>query len=204
MGTADASVLWKANPAVREEMASFNLLDGCFHQLAKFSTLFFVDGCLQILNFGRGLSNKHHQRDIRDSSHPGIADELWIKRQETIGLFRIARSSRFPIEDAICPVQLANCIHVRYKFASARKRSCAFDLKIPLRTWDPHTIILSESFEQANALVIQPVPGVVLGILECSVPMFLPLLKEHCRRILFAEIGCQRILEAATENHRGP
>ena len=60
MGTADASVLWKANPAVREEMAGFNLLDGAFHQLAELPALFFVDGCLQVLNFGRGLSNKHH------------------------------------------------------------------------------------------------------------------------------------------------
>ena len=113
MGTADASVLWKANPAVREKMAGFNLLDGCFHQLAKFPTLFFIDGCLQILNFGRAFSNKHHQRDIRDSGHPGIADQLWIERQEAIGLFRIARSCRFPIEDAIRPVQLANRIDVR-------------------------------------------------------------------------------------------
>ncbi len=115
MGTANTSVLWKANPAVREKMAGFNLLDGCFYQFAKFPTLFFIDGCLQILNFGRVLSNKHHQGDIRDPSHPGIADQLWIERQETIGLFRIARSCRFPIEDAIRPVQLANRIDVRYE-----------------------------------------------------------------------------------------
>src|ERR1700723_2779163 len=108
MGTADTSVLWKANPAVREKMARFNLLDGGFHQLAKFPALFFIDGCLQILNFGRGLSNKQNQRNIRYPSHPGVADEPWIKRQEAIGLFRIARSCRFPIEDAIRPVQLAN------------------------------------------------------------------------------------------------
>src|SRR6202040_3649459 len=121
MGTADTSVLWKADPAVREKMAGFNLLDGGFHQLAKFPAPFFVDGCLQILNFGRGLANEHHEGDIRDSSHPGVADQLWIKRQEALGLFRIARPCGFPIEDAIRPVQLANRIHVRYKFASARK-----------------------------------------------------------------------------------
>ena len=33
--------------------------------------------------------------------------------------------------------------------------------------------------------------------------MFLPLLKERCGRIFFAEIGCQGVLEAATKNHRG-
>ena len=113
MGTADASVLWKANPAVREKMAGFNLLDGCFHQLAKLPTLFFIDGCLQILNFRHALANEHHQGDIRYSGHPGVADQLRIKRQEAIGLFRIARSSRFPIEDAIRPVQLANRIDIR-------------------------------------------------------------------------------------------
>src|SRR4029077_14320001 len=73
----------------------------------------------------------------------------------------------------------------------------------PLRTWDLHTIVLDESFEQANALVIQPVPAIVLGVLECSVPMFLPLLEENGSRIFFAEIGCQGVLEAATKNHRG-
>src|ERR1700752_3698639 len=130
MGTADTSVLWKANSAVREKMTGFNLFAGGFHQLAKFPPLFFIDGCLQILNFGRGLSNKYHQRDIRDSSHPGVADQLWIKRQEAIGLFRIARSRGFPIEDAIRPVQLANRIHVRYKLASARKSARVLDLEI--------------------------------------------------------------------------
>ena len=45
MGTADASVLWKANPAVREEVARFNLLDGRLDQLAEFPTLVFIDGC---------------------------------------------------------------------------------------------------------------------------------------------------------------
>jgi len=70
MGTADASVLRKANPAVWEKMAGFNLLHGGFHQLAELPALFCIDGCLQVLNFGRGLSNKRQQRDIHDSSHP--------------------------------------------------------------------------------------------------------------------------------------
>ena len=51
--------------------------------------------------------------------------------------------------------------------------------------------------------MVQPVPGIVLGILERSVLMFLPRLKERGSRIFFAEIGCQGVLEAATENHRG-
>jgi hypothetical protein len=91
MGTADASVLWKTDPAVREKMAGFNLLDGCFYQLAKFPTLFCIDGCVQILNLGRAFADEHHQRNVRDSGHPGVADELGIERQETIGLFWVAR-----------------------------------------------------------------------------------------------------------------
>ena len=55
MGTADASVLWKTDPAMRKKMAGFNLLDGCFYQLAKLPALFFFDGCLQILNFRNSL-----------------------------------------------------------------------------------------------------------------------------------------------------
>ena len=113
MGTANTSVLWKANPAVREKMAGFNLLDGAFHQLAEFPTLICIDGRLQVLNFRNGLSNKHNQGDIGDSGHPGVADQLWIERQEAVGLFRIARSCRFPIEDAFGPIQLANRIDIR-------------------------------------------------------------------------------------------
>src|SRR6202021_3942275 len=60
MGTAGTSVLWNANCAVRKKMAGFNLLDGCFHQLAKFPTLLCINGCLQILNFGRAFANEHH------------------------------------------------------------------------------------------------------------------------------------------------
>jgi hypothetical protein len=186
MGTANASVLWKANSAVRQKMAGFNLLDGGFHQLAKFPALFFVDGCLQILNLRHAPGNKHNQGDIRDSGHPGVADELRIERQETLGLFRIARSGRFPI-DAFRPVQLANRIDVRYKLASARKSTRELGLEIPLRVSDSHTIVLGESFEQANALVIQPVPGIVLGILEGGILMFLPCLKERGGRIFFGK-----------------
>ena len=113
MGTTDASVLRKANSAVREKMAGFNLLDGRFHQFAKFPTLFFINGCLQVLNFRNALTNEHHQGDIRDSGHPRVADQLWIERQEAIGLFRIARCCRFPIKDAIRAIELANRIDVR-------------------------------------------------------------------------------------------
>ena len=74
MGTADASVLWKANSAVREKVAGFNLLDGRFDQLAEFPTLIFIDGCLQILNFRNALANEHHQGDIRDSGQPELVN----------------------------------------------------------------------------------------------------------------------------------
>src|SRR5271170_2029227 len=117
MGAAHTSVLGKSNSAVRKELARFNLIGRCLNELAKLPTLLFINGCLQILNLGRVLSHEDDQSNIGDPSHPGITNQLWIERQETLWLFGVASRSRLPVNDALGPVEFADRIDVRKKLA---------------------------------------------------------------------------------------
>src|SRR5271155_4146767 len=67
----------------------------------------------------------------------------------------------------------------------------------------PNSIILSKPFEQVNALVIEPVPGVILRIGQGGILVFAPFLEERRRRVSSSEIGSQSVLKAAAEHHRG-
>src|ERR1700752_490300 len=100
MRTGCAFVLGETNAAVREELSCLDLIDRSLNQLPKLSALIFVDGRLQILDFGCVLSNEDNQGYLRNAGHPGIANELGIESQEAIGLFRISGCRRFPVDDA--------------------------------------------------------------------------------------------------------
>ena len=47
-----------------KEVAGFNLVDRSFDELAEFSTLIFVDGSFQMLNFGCAFSDKDDEGNI--------------------------------------------------------------------------------------------------------------------------------------------
>src|SRR5271157_6262044 len=55
-----------------------------------------------------------------------------------------------------------------------------------------------------NSLVVEPVPRVILGVLEWGVSILLPLFEKDGRAILFPEIGRQGGLKASPEDHGGP
>ena len=74
-------------------------------------------------------------------------------------------------------------------------------MKILLGASDLDAIILSEPFEQVNALVIEPIPGVVLRIRKRTVLLLLPLLEERGSWVFSSEIGREGVFEAAAENH---
>src|SRR5271156_550116 len=117
MGAAHTPILTESNSAVRKKLAHFNLISGGLNEQAKLPTLLVINRCLQILNLGCVLAHEDDQSNIRNPSHPGIADQLWIECQKTLRLFRIATRRRFPVDDAFCPVQLADCIYVRKELA---------------------------------------------------------------------------------------
>ena len=81
--------------------------------------------------------------------------------------------------------------------------SASTSLKIFFWTSYPNPIILGEPFEQMNALVIEPVPGVILRIRKGAILVFAPFLEERSSRVFPSEIDSQRVLEAASEHHRG-
>src|SRR5215472_18404401 len=121
MAAAHTPVLRKSNAAVWKEVSCLDLIDRSLYQLAKLPALVFIDGCLQILNFGRVLSNKDNQGNLRNTSHPGITDELRVESQKTSGLFWISGCRCFPVDDAFRPIHLANRIDVRHEIPSTWK-----------------------------------------------------------------------------------
>src|ERR1700741_2287488 len=150
MGAAHTPVLRKPNPAVREELSCLDLIDRSLNQLPKFPALIFVDGRLQILDFGCVLSNEDNQGYLRNASHPGITNELWVERQETIGLFWVSGRSRFPIDDVFRTIHLANRIDVGHEITAAGERARQLYLKILFWISDLNAIILSEPLEKVN------------------------------------------------------
>src|SRR5215469_3069116 len=201
MGAAHTSVLRKSNAAVREELSCLDLIDRSLNQLAKLPALPFVDRGLQILNLRCVLSYKDDQGNLRNASHPGITNELWIESQKTFRLFRISGCGRFPVDDAFCSVHLANRIDVRHEITATRERAGQLHLKILFWASDLNAIILSEPFEQVNRLVIEPVPGVILRIGKRSVLLLLPFLEECGGWVFSFKVSRQGILEAAAKNH---
>jgi hypothetical protein len=67
-----------------------------------------------------------------------------------------------------------------------------------------NAIILSEPSEEVDALVIEPVPGVILRVGKRSVLLLFPLLEECGSWVFSSEIGRESVFEAAAEHHGGP
>jgi hypothetical protein len=64
MRAAHTSVLRETDSAMGKEVAGFNLADGGLNELSKLSTLVFIDGSLQILNFGRAFSDENDESNV--------------------------------------------------------------------------------------------------------------------------------------------
>jgi hypothetical protein len=103
---------------MREELSCLDLSDRRLNELAKFPALIFVNRRFQVLHFRCVFPNKDDERNLGNVSHPGITNELWIERQETIGLFRISGCGRFPIDDAFRSIHLADRIDVRHEITA--------------------------------------------------------------------------------------
>jgi hypothetical protein len=163
--------------------------------LAKLPALIFVDARLQILNFRCVLSYEDDQGNLRNAGHPGITNELRVESQKTLRLFRISGCRRFPVDDAFRSIHLADRIDVRYEIATTGERARQLHLKILFWASDLNAIFLSKPFEQVNALVIEPVPGVILRIRKRSVLLLLPLLEECGGWVFSFEISREGVLD---------
>src|SRR5277367_5910476 len=178
MRATDATVLRKPDPAVRVEVTHLDLRDGCRHQLAEFPTLLLRDRGPQVLDLGRVLAHKHDHCYIRDSTDPGIADELGIERKQPFGIVWIPTRCGLPVNHAAYAIDFTDGIEVSNKLTSYR-RSKDLDLEILLRIANTNPICLYESLKQMDSLVHKAVPGISFLVLERSVSVHTPFLEQR-------------------------
>src|ERR1019366_7289087 len=105
LGATQTSVLREANAAVRSKLACFDLADRGSDQLAELTPLLVADRGLEILDLGNTLADKGHNRHIGNPADPGVADQLRIKSQQTLGLLRVACRGRLPFKERRLAVQ---------------------------------------------------------------------------------------------------
>src|SRR5213078_1633160 len=103
--TTAAGVLWKANAAVRQKLGRLDPLDRVSDQLSEFLALLLGNRGPQILHFHQPLAHKNHHRHICNSCHPGIANQLRIECQQSIGRFRVAARSGLPLDEGASAIQ---------------------------------------------------------------------------------------------------
>src|SRR5258708_35002183 len=101
MGAAQATVLREANTTMRNKLSRFDLADRCLHKVPELLTLLFRDRRSQILNFRSMLSHEDNQCYFRNSTDPGITDELRIERKQPLVLHRIAARCGLPVDQAM-------------------------------------------------------------------------------------------------------
>src|SRR5258708_36713392 len=119
MWAAHAAVLGKADTAVRNKLSRFDLTDRCLHKAPELLTLLFRDRRSQILNFGSMLPDEDDQCYFRNPTDPGITDELWVERKQSLGLHRIAARCRLPVDQAVLAIDLSEGIKIGNECASS-------------------------------------------------------------------------------------
>src|ERR1700740_1024881 len=132
MWAAQAAVLGKTDTAVRNKLSSFDLADRRLYEARELSTLLFRDRCSQILNLGSVLPNDHDQGYFRNPTDPGITNELWIERKQSLGFHGVATGCSLPVDQAALAIDLPEGIQIGHKFASSRHCSKHFCLYILL------------------------------------------------------------------------
>src|SRR6266513_504864 len=121
--------------------------------MTELLTLFVADNSLEVLNLNQSLADKHNLGHIRDASDPGIANQLWIQRQQPLRFFWIAARSGLPFEQATPPIEFADGIDVGHELVVSANRQDEFDLQIAPRLADADAIFLTETLQQLNALL---------------------------------------------------
>ena len=79
-------------------MSGFDLSDRVLDQLPEFVPLFVRDCGFKILDLDQTLSNEDDLGNFGDARQPGVADELRIEGEQSVGLFRIPTRSGLPFQ----------------------------------------------------------------------------------------------------------
>src|SRR6266516_563898 len=118
-----------------------------------------------------------------NSCHPGIANQLRIECQQSIGRFRVAARSGLPLDERASAIQLPNGIDEGDELIRCRQLPRKFDLHIAPRLRNANPVILAKAIEQLDSLLEHAVPGVAVRVLELLILIELPFLKHGSGRV---------------------
>src|SRR5207302_6734398 len=99
---------------------------------------------MKILNLDQSLADEDDLCDFGDAGHPGVANQLRIQSQQSIGRLWIAAGRSLPLDQATCPVQLSDRIDVGYEVILLGNGSHELDLQVAARLADADTVVLAE------------------------------------------------------------
>ena len=133
----------KADTAVGQELGGFDLADGRFDQLAKLLTLFVGDRGAEVLNLDHAFADEDHQGHFGDARDPGVADQLRIESQQSLGLFGIASRRGLPFEQAVGAVQVTYRIDVGDEVIAVGKRTVELDLHVSVGLANADAVVLA-------------------------------------------------------------
>jgi len=128
VGTAGAGVLGKADATVPQKLGGLDPPDGVFDELAEFLALLVGDRGVQVLNLDQSLADEDHLGDFGNARNPGVADQLRIQSQQSIGLLWVAAGGGLPLDQAACPIQLPQGIDIGYEVVRRGNGSGELDL----------------------------------------------------------------------------
>jgi hypothetical protein len=153
-----ARVLREANSTVSQEVARLDSSNRVFCQLAELAALFIGDCGAQILDLNQSLADEDDLSDLRDSRHPGIAQELRIESQQTVRLLGVAARCGFPLNQATLAVQLSDGVNIRYEVIV--RGNWPGELDLQLAAWLPNTntVFLAFLTARSSTLMLHIVP----------------------------------------------
>jgi hypothetical protein len=129
---------------MRQELCGLDSLDRVSYQATEFLALIIGNGGSQVLHLHKPFPNEHDLGDFGNSSHPRIANQLRIQREQPVRLFRVSARRRFPLQKAARAVESADGINVGDKVVLSSNWPREFDLQIPSRLGDLDPIVLTE------------------------------------------------------------
>src|SRR5690348_13172674 len=88
--TRAAGVLRKTDAAMGQKLRGLNVPNCIVDQGAELATLIITDRGAKVLDFDHSFAHEHDLGHFRNSSDPGVAEQLRIKTEETLGFLGIA------------------------------------------------------------------------------------------------------------------
>src|SRR5208282_5071863 len=202
-GAGGTRILWKADAAVRQEQPGLDPSDRVFDQGCELLPLLVRNGSPEVLDFNQSLADENNFGNFVDSGHPRIADELRVQRGNAGRLLRISCGRGLPFQNAGRAVQFTNGVDVSDKTVAGSQGPIELNLLGGTRVANANPAVLSETFEQLDALLQHTVPGVAARVGQAHVLAHAPLLEQHSRRVFMAKEGGDGLFERSAKEHGG-